>query len=316
MTATRTLGIPQSPENLCAVIAVIGQESSFQAEPVIPQLPRIIRNELEKRRAHYHLPKAVVEAALAMKSPDGRRYEERIQALRTENDLNRLYDDMLSALPLGKTLFGHQPLVRTGGPMQVSLAFAQQEQKKGRYPYPMTGSLRDEVFSRRGGVYFGVANLLDYPSGYDRMLYRFADYNAGRYSSRNAGFQAAIQRFRGHALGLDGDLLRYDGAGHPQANSETFEALRTLSPPLPQTEAELRRDLSREKEADFDQTPLWLEIDKRQVLGGGGHLKPRVPEIRLVSPKITSGLTTQGFAQRVDGRYQACLAQSRRARSE
>jgi hypothetical protein len=40
-----------------------------------------------------------------------------------------------------------------------------------------------------------------------------------------------------------------------------------------------------------------------------------VPKIRLQSPKITPGLTTEWFARRVDERFRGCLARVERARA-
>ena len=57
---------------------------------------------------------------------------------------------------MGQTLFGSafNP-VRTGGPMEVSITFARNSIPKG-YPWKMDGTVRQEVFSRRGGLWFGT----------------------------------------------------------------------------------------------------------------------------------------------------------------
>lgn len=310
MTAFTALQIPATKENLCAAMAVIAQESSFQAEPVVAGLPRIIQTELEKRRDQFHVPNAVMEAALAVKSPNGQTYRERIQKLRTENDLNRLYDDMISELPLGKTLLGNRNPVKTGGPMQVSLAFAEQRFKAAPYPYSDPRSLREEVFSRRGGLYFGIAYLLDYQAAYDHMLYRFADYNAGHYASRNAGLQRAIGSLSGQSLSLDGDLLRYEGERPSRTASETLNAVLSIKDLLGLSEEAIREDLAREKTPELEGTLTWQRIAELSKARGKTPPRPQLPEIKLISPKITSGLTTAGFARKVESRFGQCLSRS------
>jgi len=303
-----SMRIKPSAENLCAVLAVTEQESSFQADPPVAGLPGIVRGEIAKRRERYRLPESVVNLALAVKSPDGRTYAQRIDALRTENDLNRLYADMIAELPLGKQLLMDYNPVRTGGPMQVSLKFAQARVKEVPYPYPIQTTLRDELFTRRGGLYFGTAYLLGYPAGYKEMLYRFADYNAGRYASRNAAFQAAVARLSGVAMDCDGDLLRYGDREIDDEPSQTLQAVLTLAPRLQLTRESILQDLRREKSADFERTAVYTRVWALARDSGLDTPTARLPDIRLNSPKITSGLTTSKFAQRVDQRYRNCLS--------
>ena len=61
-------------------------------------------------------------------------------------------------MPLGRSLFASWNPIRTRGPMQVNVAFAEQFASERPYPYPVKVSIADEVFTRRGSVYFGTAH--------------------------------------------------------------------------------------------------------------------------------------------------------------
>lgn len=297
-------GIEASPENLCAALAVTQQESTFQANPEVPGLARIAREEIDRRAGALHVPGFAVDAALNIRSTDGRSYADRIAAVRTEQELNTIYEDFTGRVPLGDRLFGGLNPVRTGGPMQVSIAFA--EAHAGDYPYPVDTSIRHEVFTRRGGMYFGIAHLLGYPANYERPLYRFADFNAGWYASRNAAFQAAVSTATGMPLALDGDLLR---PGAPLDDpGQTERAVRALKPQLGLDDADIRRALERGGRLDFEDTALHREVFALAEQAAGKPLPRAVlPGIKLESPKITRDLTTAWFAERVDTRWAQCM---------
>ena len=302
------LGVPVTSEHICGALAVTEQESNFQVDPPVPGLPAIARREIEARAKNHHIPKLLVSAALELRSPDGLSYGERLDRAKTERDLSELFEDFISGVPLGERLFGNLNPVRTGGPMQVSIAFAERQAKERRYPYPLTGTVRAEVFTRRGGLYFGIAHLLDYPATYDDMIFRFADYNAGHYASRNAAFQNAVNIASGKRLALDGDLL-IEGSSEPSA---TELAIRTLGGRLDLSDAQIHSTLEHGDEEEFERSALYARMMAMADAVPPGRPVPRamVPRITLKSPKITRNLTTDWFARRVDDRYKRCLARA------
>ena len=301
-TAFTTQKLDPSQSNICAVLAVTEQESTFSADPKVPSLGRIAREEIDRRAAKAFVPKMLVEAALDTRSANGKTWNQRLAAVRSERELSGLYDELIGFLPLGKTLLGGFNPVRTGGPMQVSIDFAEDHARD--YPYARDGSIRQEVFSRRGGMYFGIAHLLGYPANYSQPLYRFADFNAGWYASRNAAFQAALSRVTGAKLALDGDLIAY-GAILP---GSTEKAARLLGERFGMRNPVIREQLEKGTGADFEETRLYQQVFALADKASGKRVAREVlPGIRLESPKITRQLTTAWFANRVDERYQRCM---------
>ena len=296
--------IAPTPENICAVLAVIEQESDYKADPAVANLPAVARGEIDRRAAALHVPKFMVDAALKLESTDGRSYGARLARVRTERELSELYEDLIGRVPMGQRLFAGRNPVQTGGAMQVGIPFA--EANAQGYPWPIEGSIRREVFTRRGGVYFGTLHLLGYETPYTRKVHRFADYNAGWYASRNAAFQNAVSVATGIPLVLDGDLL---APGAPfDTPGKTEHAVRTLSARLGMDDRAIRNALERGDQLAFGDSALSERVFAIADAAAGKPL-PRavIPGIRLDSPKITRALTTEWFATRVDDRYRRCL---------
>jgi hypothetical protein len=299
------LKVPASKDNLCAALAVAEQESNFSPDPVVPGLARIATQEIIRRARAHGVPEFAVRVALKLDSPNGESYEQRLSKVRTERELSEIYESLIDSIPLGRRLLAEANPVHTGGPMQVSIAFAENFARKHDYPWGEIASVRHEVFTRRGGMYFGIAHLLAYPVSYDRHLYRFADYNAGFYASRNAAFQQAVARVSGIDIPLDGDLVIYG----KRKLSQTESALRAMAFQLEMDEKQIHRDLQKGQSADFEDTRLWQQtFALADRLGGTPLPHARLPSIRLDSPKITRRLTTEWFAKRVQQRYLRCMA--------
>jgi hypothetical protein len=303
------LTVSPTRENICAVIAVIAQESSFHVDPIIPNLGAISRKEIDARAARAHVPLLIVNGVLDLKSPNGRSYSERIDKARTEKELSDIFEDFISSVPLGRTLFDDKNPIRTRGPMQVNIAFAEQFSAATPYPYPVGRSVADEVFTRRGSIYFGIAHLLDYRAPYDEYLYRFADFNAGQYASRNAAFQNAVAVASGKKLLADGALMPPGASANTPGDTEI--AVRSLSGPLRLGDAAIHSALAEGRSKDFETTSVYQRVfalaDKKR-----GQALPRavLPQIKLGGPKIKRDLSTAWYAHRVDERFKRCLNSS------
>src|SRR5262245_25556876 len=77
--ALRASALPADPPSVCAVLAIVGQESTFQEDPVVPGLARLVEARLDRYRSKLGpLGKPVFSRLLAGHSPhDPRPFDER-----------------------------------------------------------------------------------------------------------------------------------------------------------------------------------------------------------------------------------------------
>ena len=191
--------------------------------------------------------------------------------------------------------------------MQVNVAFVARYAAIKPYPYPLTTTLADEAFTRRGSVYFGVVHLLAYSAPYDgRYEFRFADYNAGQYASRNAAFQSALGSVSGVALAPDGALLPRDADADNPGSTEL--AALAIAARLDMTDSAIRRALDQGKSREFEQISLYTRVFSLAERSAR-HPLPRalIPRIKLQGPKMARPLTTAWYAGRVNERFERCL---------
>ncbi|MFO1130781.1 MAG: DUF1615 family protein [Hyphomicrobiales bacterium] len=310
--------------NVCSVMAVIGQESTFTANPQVAGLGRMAEQQIKAKLAALPvLPAAAavgVEIFLATKPTPEKSYLAMIRAAKTERDLDLVYRNLtfflfreyastrlLNAGAVAHRIDAANP-VSTLGSMQVSAAFTIAEVEKAKNRRLGLGAiwkLRDELYTRKGGVAYGTRMLLGYRAEYPSRLFVFADYNAGRYASRNAAFQHMVAKLSGTELALDGDLMLYDGGKPKPEASATERALRSLK--LLDKES-LRADLLLEKDYAFRDTETYKVVSS-EFAARTGQRAPyaMLPQISLKSPKIRSHMTTAIFARAVWARYDRCM---------
>ena len=162
-------------------------------------------------------------------------------------------------VPLGQRLFADCNPVRTGGPMQVSVD-VRRGARASRRPIRIRSTARSAT--RCSPAAAGVlrhrppARL---PGRLRPLLYRFADFNAGRYASRNAAFQNAVEHRVGHPARArrrpDRATTATRRAGQRPSSPRARSAAR-----LDLSDAQIRRALEQGERADFEQTALYQRV--------------------------------------------------------
>lgn len=332
-SALETHNLPRSRENVCAMIAIVDQESSFQANPIIPGLGeksvQAIVRKLEGIPLLGSVANSSAQTLLERYPTPENNYLNRIRNAKTERDLDLLYRDIVSTLlkSKGGTVLRDSQVVRdlteglneidTIGSMQVAVSFAvrvEEERLKRTLTLEETWGIRNRMYTRKGGMEYGALLLLGYASGYKQKIHRFADFNAGRYASRNAAFQTVVMELLDRKLATDGDLLSYAANGNPTAtisNSEQAINDAITRYHLGLSAAKVRTDLRQEKLLSFNETKTYQAITEQyRKLKGKDAPYALIPGIELKSEKASRILTTEKFATTVDGRYQRCMAES------
>ena len=324
--ALRANHLEVNPLSACAVLAVIGQESNFQADPIVPGLAKLVAARIETYQDKLGpLGRPIFNRLLAARAPaDPRTFAQRLEKVRNERDLDLIFRDMLAyyegaypgtfeALSLAGKLFDVRDLtdlnpITTAGPMQVSVRFAEE---LARQQHGDVARVRDALYTRAGGVFYGTAHLFASQARYPRMLFRFADYNAGFFASRNAALQEQLTLLTGKALALDGDLLGY--GKNREVNDEQTQSMAALrlfrdrrAPAL--SDRQLRADVQREKTLDFETSDTYQAIKAAATAQlGRAPAYAVLPQVVLESPKLSRKLSTAWFAQAVERRFVSCL---------
>lgn len=323
------LEIRRNLTNSCTIIAVVDQESNFHADPVVQGLGRTAMTEMNQRLED-KLGKFVAgqfQDMLKQKPTPEDNFARRLQRVKTEKQLDQLYREMfaffednynISLLTGVAGLFAGQPLseyfnpITTLGSMQVHISYADQHKTHAMN----LAALRDHLYTREGGLYYGIHRLMMYSADYDKPLYRFADYNSGMYSSRNAALQSAVNKMTEQKLTLDGDLLLYgrdkDILSKPSSTELAIQTLFTQYA-VPISARQIRRDLKKEKSEKFEQTDTYKEIQRLyQIRFDQPPDYAIMPEVVISGPKLSRDYNTAWFANRVNGRYQRCMTQGER----
>ena len=322
------LKIPRNAENICTIVAVVDQESNFVADPAVPGLGKKAIKEIDERLTD-KLGKTMAgyfNKMLKEKPTPEDSYLQRLEKVKTERELDELYREMFTyysqtyhvslltgaAKLVGQDIAENFNPITTLGSMQVHIRYAKEHKPK----FQKVETLRDELYTQRGGLYYGIHRLMKYQTQYDKPLYRFADYNSGMYSSRNAAVQQVINKLAQQDLDLDGDLLLYNKDGDPRLQkSSSEEAILHYFSTIPTAPSagQVRSDLKLEKSQEFEESQTYQFLMQRYQAKTGKEAPYAImPKVVISGPKLSRDYNTNWFADRVNGRYNTCMRTAKR----
>ena len=310
-------------------MAIVDQESNFKADPAVPNLPNDAKKALFERIQDKLGDTGVdkFKEMLQSKPTPTDNFMSQIDKIKTEQDLDLLYQKMfdyfrdhynLSIITGAASLFaGHDMKeyfnpIKTLGSMQVHVNFAFAHPRKSS----KTTDIRQEMYTQYGGMYYGINRLMGYKADYNKPIYRFADYNSGVYSSRNAAFQTTIGKLSEIPLDLDGDLLAYnkDQEALPARSDVEMQLSRLVRENnLGLSDSNIRSDLLKEKNQDFEDTETYKKVNAL-YLAKFKKAPPyaAMPHVQISGPKLSRDYDTNWYASRVDGRYRRCESMGKR----
>ena len=330
------LSIPKTKQNVCSVVAVVDQESNFVADPAVPGLGEKAVQEINSRLKEKFEAKLgetiggtvaeYFEDVLKNQPSPENNYMSQMRKVKTERELDLLYREIfdymskhyhVSALTGAAKLVGQDigekmNPITTLGSMQVHINYAKEHKRQSG----SIAELRNDLYTQYGGLYYGIHRLMKYPADYDKAIYRFADYNSGMYSSRNAAFQRMLNAMTKTEISLDGDLLLYTKNGDIKATqSQTEKELIAIFAQnnILVTPRQIRSDLKKEKEKKFEDTQTYLAVQKLyQNKTKKEPIYATMPQVVISGPKLSRDYNTNWFASRVNGRYETCMQRAKR----
>lgn len=330
------LSIPKTKQNVCSIVAVVDQESNFVADPTVPGLGAKAVEEINSRLKEKFEAKlgekiggtvaGYFEDVLKNQPSPENNYMSQMRKVQTERELDLLYREIfdymaqhyhVSALTGAAKLVGQDigeklNPITTLGSMQVHINYAKEHKRKAGG----IAELRNDLYTQYGGLYYGIHRLMEYPADYDEAIYRFADYNSGMYSSRNAAFQKMLGALTEAVISLDGDLLLYNKDGDVRSTQSQTE--KELIAVFAQnnvlvTPRQIRADLKKEKEKKFEDTQTYLAVQKLyQKKTNKEPMYAVMPQVVISGPKLSRDYNTNWFASRVNGRYEQCMLKAKR----